>query len=405
MTNHPLPKFASEIRQAARESVIMAGTWLQTTQCQHAWPYWSADTGRFLHCYNLKRPEERPMLSICWDTARTTQALLSTYKLTRDPALLAACRRAADYVKSLQIFDPELPAFHGACREETPQGDHVAARDTVEAMQMFINLHAVTGEKVFLDRALLGADWLAKQHERYKGLPPFHIWLHTEKSFPSNNAMVRICMTAEALVFSQLDAILGQKRYQKEIGYWIDDVTTELLDTDGGLRVRDESVNVGHHVSNSGALKNCFTNDDGYGVALIAAYRTTGDEKYKEAAVRYGNFWLNMPEMPTTYASLPAVMLLLLDFYRLTGHPGYLEKTLAYFPQVRALQHVAPGHPRIHGGFKGHEAGSKRELEFLKGQPLDYLSLRTTMYAMLAFAKMAAETEDEWNLAYSGFGW
>jgi DUF1680 family protein len=401
--HYPLPKFSPEIRQKCRTAVQLAAQWMKQNQVWHTWPHWTADAGRFNSIISLKNPAIRPQLSICWNTGRTAQALLSAYKLSGEASLLEAAERAAEYVKTCQILDPELAGYRGACREETPLCGHLAARDTVEAVQTFINLYIVTGKAAWLARAELSAEWLASQHAAEGKIAAYDIWFDGRRK-ESDNDFTKICMSAEGLIWSQLDTLVGRKKYSPYTGESMDYIRDTLLKADGALRVAD-NARVDHHVSRSGALNGCFTNDDGFGVSLIAAFRVTGDKKYKEAALRYGNFWATMDDLPATYASLPAVLLFLLDMYRFTGEEKYLKKSETYIAATLKLQHRQPEKPLLHGGFKGHEFGDAREEKEYPGDSLDYLCLRTAMYAVIALAKAAAEKEEQWNAAYSGFGW
>jgi hypothetical protein len=69
------------------------------------------------------------------------------------------------------------------------------------------------------------------------------------------------------------------------------------------------------------------------------------------------------------------------------------------------MQYLNPKNPQGHGGFMGLDMEGGRERAMWKSKPGDYVSHRTTMYAMLALAKVAAEKEEDWNIAYSAFGW
>jgi len=132
--------FSEEIRNRARKAVLLGAEWLAGNQVRHSWPYWTADAGRFRSVVHISKPKPQSLNSICWNTARGAQALLSAYKLERDEFILETARLALEYVKTCQIFCPELTRHHGACREETPQCPYIASRDTVEAVQAFTNI-------------------------------------------------------------------------------------------------------------------------------------------------------------------------------------------------------------------------------------------------------------------------
>lgn len=399
-----LPEFSDEIRSRAREAVTLAAKWHAANQVRHKWPHWTADAGRFCSTRNLADAGEKPMLSICWNTSRGAQALMSAYLLTKDESILETAKLAMEYVKICQIFLPEFPHHAGACCEETPQTDHIASRDTVEAVQGFINLYAVTKDPVLLLRAQAGADWHTGWFLK-SGYPNGYIWhkYQGDKGTVCND-FSRLMLSSMALSLAQIDALTGKKKYAAFIPKYLDWVIDSALEKDGALKMHD-GTNVGHHAVRTGPLAGCFTNDDGVGVALIAAFRATGEEKYREAALRNGEWWLNLPGLPETYASIPAGLNFLLDLHRFTGDKRYLDKSAPYLERTLQLQVRETDTPLAQGGFRGHDLEGKRETEAFSAGPENYISHRTTMYSMMALAKAAARSEGEWNLAYSGFGW
>ena len=131
----------------------------------------------------------------------------------------------------------------------------------------------------------------------------------------------------------------------------------------------------------------------------------TGKEKYREAALRNGGWWLALDRFPETHASVPAALNYFLDLYRLTGDRRFLEKSGPYIEKVLESQCLNPENRAAHGGFRGHDLAGEREKKIHTAGAMDYVSHRTTMYAMMALAKIAARSEKEWNMAYSAFGW
>lgn len=404
--DYPIPQFSPEIRKKAKAALDLGASWLVNAQVTHEWPHWTADTGRFKSLHNINRPDLRPMLSICWSTARGAQALLSAYAVTGREDVLQAARRAMRYVDTCQIDDRFLPEkYRGGCREETPLCDQIAYRDTVEAVQGYINLYIATGEKKYLDRAVYSADFIFRMHKA-DGIFPHHYYdVATNEFSPCKFDWGRVVISAEALMFSQLKLLLKEDKYGGESYASISWVIDNLFDKDGALRNRDDySASMAHHVIKEGPFTNCITNDDGFGAALICTYRATGSQKYKQAVLKYANWWLSQDEMPDKYSSLASVMNFLLDMYRFTGDTSYSEKSLAYMEKVLELQCICPENSEIHGGFRGHEASCKEEEELYPGNPSDYVCQRTTMYALMALGKIAAEDDAGWNCAYSGFG-
>ena len=173
----PSQQLPAPLKQKAREAVRLGAIWHKANQVRHAWPHWTADAGRFNSTINLLHAGNTPMQSICWNTARGAQALLSAYRLTGDADALETARLALEYVKTCQIFSPEYARHRGACLEETPQTDHIAARDTVEALQGFINYYAVTKDPVALMRAESAAAWFTGPYLDQNLYPHGYVWI------------------------------------------------------------------------------------------------------------------------------------------------------------------------------------------------------------------------------------
>ena len=402
--HYPLPKFSASLRDQARSALRLGAKWHASVQQNQAWPHWRADSGRFSSSHTLNGSKQ-DMLSICWNTSRGAQACLSAYTVLKDESILETVKKAMEYVKLCQVFVPEYPHHHGAFLEETPQTDHIASRDSVEALQGFVNTYVVTQDLVYLQRAIIGADWWYGWFMEH-GYPNGYIWHKYENDRGSvNNDFSRIMLGAVSLVFSQLDTLLDQKKYTLVIPRLLDWIVDVALEPDGALKIHD-GTDVGHHAIQHGPYANCFTNDDGAMISLMAAYRVTGNEKYKEAALRNANWWLKVDTVVQPYASTPAILLNLLDFYRFTGNDAFLEKSEDYIEKVLALQIKDSEDSHALGGFRGHDYSNQKEIDYFDGiDPYDIVSHRTTMYAMLSLAKVAAEDESQWNLAYSAFGW
>jgi hypothetical protein len=211
-------------------------------------------------------------------------------------------------------------------------------------------------------------------------------------------------LSAVSLAFAQYDALIGQNKNVKFIPQVMDWVIDNCLEKDGALKMHD-GTDVGHHAVLSGPLADCFTKDDWVWLAFIACCRATKNEKYKEASIRNGEWWLRMPVLPDTYDSIPAGLLFLLDRYRFTGDKRYMAKSEAYIEATLKLQYFNTVEPTLHGGFLGLDFTGKKEGDCFSEGSMGYISHRTTMYAMLALSKVAAENEKEWNISYSAFGW
>ena len=395
---NPIPTFDDELVARSKTALELGADYIRRAQVWHEWPYWTADAGRLRHDVAIKDKNHRPMLSLTWDCSRAAQAELSAYRICGKDWMLETARRCMEYPRITQIFAPEFAAYRGAFAEEMPQSNHIAARDCIEALQAFINIYLVTGDEVYLVRAEAAADWL---HDRYMtegGGWPWQVVYHREGGRLRNlNDFTRFMMTVVSLPFAQFDAIRGRKHYTEKIPMAMDWLVENGIEQDGSLRIHD-GTDVGHHAPKDGPMAGCFVNDDGIGIALIACCKATGDEKYRETVLRYGEWWLGTEAFPPTYSAVPSALIFLLDMFRFTGDRRYIDKSVQYAEKVLTMQYLNEADEALHGGFIGHD-GDDRVV------PEETISLRTTMYAILALSKIAASSEAQWNMSYSAFGW
>ena len=209
-----VPKFDAKLKAAAKRSLKLAADWAVRNQVTDAWPFWDANRGRFPYHVLIdrkRRAASKPMWSTCWKTARTVQGLYSAHAVTGKRAYLDAAERGLDYVATLQFLEPGYERYHGAFREDSPQGPHLAYRDGIEAIQALISGYLATGSERWLRRAVIGADWSLRTFRRRD----FPVWL----IFPLEGRETSLgwgsawCFLAGAIVFAQLAVITGRKEY------------------------------------------------------------------------------------------------------------------------------------------------------------------------------------------------
>ena len=397
----PLTPYPATLKQQARQSLTLAADWAARNQVRDVWPAWDANKGRFPYHILIdpaKRAKKPQVWSTCWKTARAAQALYDAYLITRKPEHLAAANLANEYVATLQVFEPGYEKFHGAFREDSPQGPHIASRDGMEAIQGFISGYVVTKNPRFLRLAVAGTDFLLRAMKN--GLWPFGI------AWPADGRVKHqdeFCFYAGALVFAQMYAITGDKAYLKRgLIPFANRILKDYVRADGALGVVIPDLN-NHHMTKDGELAGVYINDDGLGVALLAAYGVTGDTRYRDAAVGAADFWTRVTTTPDRLAVFPSVALFLSDVYRLTGDRMYLPRITEYAFKTMALQHKSPREPFLHGCFEGEDLAAVRYDQTTK--PLDYVDLRMTSYALIALSKIAAAKTAQWGCAYSCYGW
>lgn len=404
MKNRRIPHFDGSLKRAARKSLNLAADWAVRNQVRDAWPFWDANKGRFPYHVLIdpkKRAKQPLMLSTCWKTARTVQGLCSAYSLTGRKEFLETAKGGLEYVASLQFFEPGYEEFHGAFREDSPQGPHLAYRDGIEAVQAFINGYVVTKNERYLRRAVLGADFALRvfNSPHFPSSPIYPL----EGRYAPVPAHFTWCFCAGAIIFSQLAALTGNRDYIRRGAVPMADyaLANHVLEN-GALGLKKAPGARSHHVAESGPLRNVLTNDDGLGVALLSTYAVTGKRKYLDAAVGVADFWANVSAEPVRLAAYPAVALFSADVYRLTRDRKYLPLIERHARRTIDLQCLDRGEAVLHGCFIGEDMAKHYDRRTSR---TDWVDLRITSYALIALSKVAAERSKQWGPAYSCFGW
>lgn len=401
--NQQLPGYPRALKQAARSSLEAAADWAVRNQIRDSWPAWDANKGRFPY-HILIDPEKRAavpqMWSTCWKTARAAQGLYSAWQVLGNPGYLAAANLAMDYVATLQVFEPGCEDFRGAFLENSPHGPHTATRDGMEAIQGFIAGYLATKRSRYLLRAVEGTDFLLRAMT-FKEWPFANAW-PLERRIKSENFF---CLYAGALVFAQMHALTGDRRYRDQgLVPFADTIIRDYVRPDGSFGVAGcMSVSgLDHHTRGDGELAGVFVNDDGLGVALLAAHAVTGEARYRDAAVGWGDVWVKTAARSERLAVYPCLALMLSDIHRLTGDVRYFPVTEEFIRKTISQQYTNPAEPFLDGCFVGEDMATTYDKN---SRPADYVDLRITSYALIALAKIAAETPEQWGCSYSAFGW
>ncbi len=384
----------SEYRKRARAGLIAVADWATRNQIRHSWPRWTADAGRFL--YHVHLPSGDIMWSTSWNTARAVQGMLSAWQVTGRKEYLETAEWGLEYVKSLQVFAPELEKVRGTFIEETPVNDHIGSRDGVECTQALIAHYFATKNKVSLIRARAFLDWLIKATET--GLwPSSYIYFKPEWKPNLVSAADSWCTFAASIPLAQFAKATGEKKYARWAEYFTDLTLEHLFDSsDGSLRLKKA---FGHHTAGADTA---LYNDDGLGPALIATWKASGKKKYLDAAVANGDWWIKKGNnLPENYAMIPAVMIFMADFARATSEQRFIDYINAMAERLFALQIMRDERPKVAGAFLGEDMAP----HYRKGSPPgEWISLRCCSYGLIALGKLAAANAKQWGPSYSGFG-
>jgi len=263
----------AEFLEAAR----LIGLWMANSQCTPERPWAtmtaSADMGRFLEKYKPHRGVIRP--AGVWLQGLSIMGLL---RLSKSPVLDAnrfrtAALLGADYLASLQCFDPRWPHAHGALREMTPQATFSAPRDGATGAFALVALFRETGNDEWLWRARLFADWYMTYGSDPDGYPYDDFYLDTGEG---KQPLRGDWQAGGALVYYDLWRVTGEQKYLDAL---VKVVTVLVhLCEEGPIDGTDWNFHTTSRL--------CRGNDDFANTVLMAAYLALDERTYLDWAVR-----------------------------------------------------------------------------------------------------------------------
>jgi len=322
-----------------------------------------------------------------WNMAFAIMGLLSASKAFDEPAYEDAALAMARYLKTLQIFEPEMGDRYGAIREKTPQTPWCYTRDALSAAWAFVELYRHTGEEFWLERAKLWGQWFLAHGMDEEGWP---LWGHQFGPFfkdrePQMRNDMQGCFQGGSLNFLY--------HIGKETGdpVWTGEVFTRMADH----FVRYIQQPSGYFISVERATKKPpeedpqgglhRSNDDLGTLGLLCAHAVTGNGEYLESVRKF---------LTGVFAS--------------QGEDGRFEKSVAGIPVVLNTIHEAPEMEPVEGVTDQNAA---RALEALyrtisdgaknprmKGALVEtgdtFVCARSSCYALIVLLKLFAGQAD-----------
>lgn len=364
-----------------RRRALLAADWFVNTQVIQHSPQWDANHGRVI--YNRHLPSGRTVLGLAWSQGRAIMCLVDAWRLTHKQAYLDSAIACGDYLRyALQCTDPRNPRSFGAFREEVPTSPFSYPRDGIEGAFGLLLLHLATGERDWLERCVLFAEWFLEfaydRRERQvrnrvdfqpSGRPEEYSYIHG----------------GGAPFFWHLFQLTGEPRYRRMVFALADGLMRRFIDADTGA-IRPDTV--GLHHSGMLAGKPVVFNDDGAPIALTCAHVATGKKtsKYLDAAVRYGR-WMarDLPKPAGKFAARGIEAIFLTELAALTGDTQYADVAREWAAEPVKFQFITPGRPDRHGGYRGEDEPA--EWYFKGAAPSQFVTTRTTAYSTLALLR------------------
>ena len=330
-------------------SAMLAGDWLVNNQNRKTlWEseYFNGDYGRWIYEY---KPEDGFWRgSVCWTTATGIMDLLTLYERTGFPRYKEALERAAVYLKSLQILDSRVPRNYGAVREMSQLDDYIFPRDGMTATGGFMALYRFTGDKEYLERAELYADWFLKYAVNPETGWPYWSFPFNTTQLDDSNKKMGYFQGGGALFLYHLYKLTGKRKY---LDQGVKPLADRLLE---------------YFVLPDGTWKITGNNDDFGTIALLGAYRELGKKKYWDAALSRLEQLMAMQRedgalVPGNTGGCYISMLTALDMLELAKEKGIKLDTPRISTFIRrcsdfalTLQETDPGKDiKAFGGFYG----------------------------------------------------
>ncbi len=367
----------ADLKERALASVLAAADWYCNHQVNYEKPYYDANQGRFL--YNYHMPTKKVVWGLQWTMARGIMVLLGAYELTENEKYLKSAGLAGEYLRTLQIFDAREPRWFGAIREEIPQSWHVDVRDLFDSVSALMFLYRITGHEDYLYRAKLAASWVLANALDRTGWPAFWFDFYEDKVRWEN----KFYGGAGAHCYYYLYKATGFSHWL-ERGFLplAEGLINRYFDWDRGcVIVGSEDA---HHGTADGAEPGVAVNDDGCGQTLLMAHHLLGEDRWLEAAVRYGKYLICQQPVEQR-AALALRCLYLYDLSRVTKEGRFADWASAHIETLLALQERESADVMAKGGFRGEDEDTKW---YSGGKPDEYIVARTTAYAVLALMRL-----------------
>jgi hypothetical protein len=222
-----------------------------------------------------------------WHTGQAIRAVLIAHRRTGDSTLLAAAREMGNFVVRNIIRKSDDPN-HGLLLAYESDNVMVNNQTVFEALPGLFDLQAATGDQAWLDAARMAADFDLQGFDQREGLIADHYHV-VERRFiidPDNVLPGRIALDDATLL--TLSELTGRPHY-REVFLAMAERALREEDPPGTWMVfppwhRDTSR---LHVRTSWW----------WGYPMLAAYNVTGDQRFLQAGLRAGQWYLDQQNL------------------------------------------------------------------------------------------------------------
>ncbi|MCG3178668.1 MAG: hypothetical protein BIFFINMI_00996 [Phycisphaerae bacterium] len=368
-------------RTECRRRALLAADWFCNSQVVSREPAHDANHGRAV--YNHHLTSGLLCRGLSWSQGRAIMCLLGAFQVSGRQCYADAAIRAGDYLRyGLQVTDPRDPRIHGSFREEIPASRFCYPRDGIEGALGLLLLHLATGQRDYLQRAELFANWyLRVVMNRRTNWPRNAIYFDEPRRIMGKEASFQ---AGGAPFFWHLFQATGKKKYiARGLKPLADGLLARWFDPASGMI--GSKAAPGHHTGAGGAA----INDDGASIALTCMHAATGQRKsvYLDAAVANAGWIVDRCPRPLpSFAGVGMQAITLTEVSAMTGDRKYARFAAGLMADQVKLQVNAPRQPDRHGAFRGEDEPTKWYVPGSDGR--EFITTRCTAYSALALLRL-----------------
>jgi hypothetical protein len=380
------------------EHARLIGDWMVKNQVIN--PF-DANHGRGIGIYNARTGYLN--LSVNWTTGIMAACLCAMYKRTGEQKYLDAAIRAGKYVMSLQLLDERKKEYFGLFRELTPQSIECAPRDAVSAAWGLVWLFNTTGEREFLERAKIFAEW----HMNYvmlEGWPRFALYMRDDMpDFYAQGAF----QSGTGLFYHDLFVASGDARLiERGFKPIAVNYRDRFFNDDGSIILGREAFTGQKGETGTGVKMHSF-NDDFGGAMLMVAADFFKDESFRDKAMAYARWLMLNQDADGGFgggkapSGVPTALMYFHDLGTEYGDRELLSARDKTLNKLLSLQHIATGDAKLDGGIEGACECINKMVD-IPGAPQKHVNLRCTNYALIALLKLEGRLEGIWLGRHNG---
>ena len=328
--------------------------------------------------YYAERDPKRRFRGAQWNQAFALMGMLSAYQVFGDEKYRTAAAMIARQLRALQIFSPFLPDSYGAIRENSPITPCCYVRDALSGAWGYLEYYRFTGEKEYLRRAELWAEWFFQHGMDDTGWPLWGVWLDPDRT--GITSQWQVCNDMHGSFqggclnfFYHLYLETGDRKYVGDFFEHIADYfCTHIQQEDGFFRtierasgrVPAQDPQNGHHRGN----------DDLGTLGLLCALQIYPKPLYRDAIDRFLRAVLAQQRPDGMFEDSCAAIPVVLNAIYESGFPADPEAVEKALSALFARQYPPTEDPALAGAL--NETGK------------DFACSRSTSYALLYLLKV-----------------